>query len=271
MDGDGMKLKDIMDWMEAIAPLKLQESYDNSGLIIGDEERTVEKAVVCLDADEAALEYAREKGADLLISHHPCVFRPIKTFSPRSPEGTVLYMAISGGIAVYSAHTNFDSAKGGIGDMVCRELGLSEVRPIVPNDTVGSGHGLGRWGIYSTPVPFSAFLGILGEKLGIKYMREVGERPEQVSVVAVLNGSYDRSFIDELLNLKPSVLLTGDLKYHDALMLKHYGIYAIDAGHYQTEIIFVRRFSEILKSAFPALEVLCWEGSDIFSPVNSID
>jgi len=269
--GDGMKLKEIMNWIEEIAPLHLQESYDNSGLIIGDEDQVISKAVVCLDADEAVMEYARENCAQLVISHHPCVFRPLKTFSPKSPEGSILYSAVANGIAVYSAHTNFDSARGGIGDMICHELGLDGVHVLVPGSDPDPGHGIGRWGSYRTPVSFGDFLGILGARLGIRSMREVGKRPGQVSRVAVLNGSYDKSFVDDLLSVKPDVLLTGDLKYHDALALRYHGIYAIDAGHYRTEVIFVRGLSGMLKKAFPNLDVLCWEGSDIFKVVSSID
>jgi len=266
-----MKLREIKNWIEEIAPLHMQESYDNSGLVIGDEDQDIDKAVVCLDADEAALEFAAENGAGLVISHHPCVFRPLKTFSLKTPEGSVLYSAITHGIAVYSAHTNFDSAPGGITDMICRELGLEDVNVLVPGRGPDIGHGIGRWGSYETPVPFVDFLGILGGRLGIRSMREVGKRPDKVSRVAVINGAYDNSCVGELLNVKPDVLMTGDLKYHDALVLKHYRIYAIDAGHYQTEIIFVRGLSGMLKEAFPDLEVLCWEGSDIFRPVSSID
>jgi len=266
-----MKLKEIMDWFDRTAPLQLQESYDNSGLIIGDKEQTVNRAVVCLDVDEAVLEYAVKKGADLVISHHPCVFRPIKTFISGSPEGSVLFSAISRGIAVYSAHTNFDSAMGGLGDMICRELGLEEVRPVMPSNAAGPGHGLGRWGMYSNPIPFTGFLKALNGRLGIAAFREVGERPEKVTRVTVLNGAYDKTFLDELLDIRPDVLLTGDLKYHDALMLKHYGIYTMDAGHYQTEKIFVRGLSGMLESAFPNLEILRWEGEDVFRVVSSID
>ena len=266
-----MRLKEIMNWIEQIAPLYLQESYDNSGLIIGDEDQMIDKAVVCLDVDEAVLEYARENGARLVISHHPCVFRSLKTFSPKSPEGSILYSAITHGIAVYSAHTNFDSARGCMGDMICQELELDEVNVLIPSNIPDSGHGIGRWGFYKSSLSFGSFLRILGNKLGMKSMREVGTRPEQIYRVAVFNGSFDNSCMDELLRVKPDVLLTGDLKYHDALVLKHHGIYTIDAGHYQTEIVFVRGLSDMLKKAFPMLEVLCWEGTDIFKVLYSID
>lgn len=266
-----MRVKEIMDWIEEIAPLYLQESYDNSGLIIGSEEQGVDGAVVCLDVDEAVLAYARQKGAGLVISHHPCVFRPLKTFSPRSPEGSILYSAITHGIAVYSAHTNFDSARGGMGDLICHELGLDEIHVLRPGSIPDAGHGIGRWGSYRSPLAYRDFLGLLGSRLGMKTMREVGKRPEQVSRVAVLNGSFDHSFMNDLLRVKPDVLLTGDLKYHDALVLNYQGVYTLDTGHYQSEIIFVRGFSRMLREAFPELEVYEWEGADIFKVISSID
>lgn len=266
-----MRLREIMNWIEGIAPFQLQESYDNSGLIIGNQDQTVDKAVVCLDVDEAVLEYAAKNGASLVISHHPCVFRPLKTFRPDTPEGSILYSAITHNIAVCSVHTNFDAARGGMGDMICHELGLDEIRVLRPGSLPDAGHGIGRWGSYKTPMDFSSFLAILGGKLGMKTMREVGKRPGQISRVAVFNGSYDHDFLDDLLRVKPDVLLTGDLKYHDALVLKYQGLYTIDAGHYQSEIIFVRGFATRLKEAFPNLEVFKWEGSDVFKVVSSID
>lgn len=266
-----MKLEKIINWVEAIAPLHLQEGYDNSGLIIGHENQEVSKVVVCLDVDDAVLSYARDNDAELVISHHPCVFKPLKAFHPRSPEGAILYQSITSGIAVYSAHTNFDSARGGMGDIICREMGLDEVGVLRPNSIANSEYGIGRWGSYKTPMPFKGFLKILKNKLGIEFMREVGEHPDYILTLAVLNGSYDDSLINELINLKPDVLLTGDLKYHDAQELRHQRIYTIDAGHYQTEVIFVRAFASMLKEAFPKLDVLEWKGSDIFKVIYSID
>lgn len=265
-----MKLGEITEWIEKTAPLKLQESYDNSGLIIGSGDHEVSRVVVCLDADVAALGFARENGAELIISHHPCVFRGVKVFNPDTMEGAVLFAAIANHTAVYSVHTNFDSVQGGMGDLLCEEIGLRSVSVLKPA-FVYKEHGLGRVGSYKTPVPFNAFMEILKNKLGVGTIREVGERPEKVGKVAVLNGSFDRSVIQDLVNFGPDVLLTGDLKYHDALELRYRGIYALDAGHYKTEIIFVRAFSEMLGKAFPELKILSWEGEDIFRIIPAID
>ena len=258
-----MKLGEITGWIEKIAPLDLQESYDNSGLIIGSSDIDIKSVVVCLDVDKAALDFAQENHVDLIISHHPCVFREIKVFNPHTIEGIVLFTAIADNIAVYSAHTNFDSVQGGMGDLLCRELGLEQIS-VLKQNIFHPEHGIGRVGSYELPVSFDAFLEILKNRLGIRSFREVGDRPEIVGKVAVLNGSFDRSLLRDIVNFRPDVLLTGDLKYHDALEIRHEGIYALDAGHYKTEIIFVRAFSEMLRKAFPELRILTWEGEDIF-------
>jgi dinuclear metal center YbgI/SA1388 family protein len=258
-----MKLRGIMEWIESKAPLFIQEDYDNSGLLVGSPDSEITRAVVCLDVDAKTLEFARENGAQLVISHHPCIFRPLRAINPGTFEGSVVFSAIAGGIAIYAVHTNFDSAAGGLCDILCREIGLKSISILKPND-LNPEHGIGRVGSYSTPVPFGDFMALLKNKLGADSFREVGKRPDIVLKVAVMNGSFDRSVIKRLSDSMPDVLLTGDLKYHDALELNYRGIYTVDAGHYKTEIVFVRYFSRMLEKAFPDITVYPVENGDIF-------
>ncbi len=266
-----MKLYEITSWIETKAPLQLQEDYDNSGLIVGDKNQEVVRVLVCLDMSERAMAFARDHGADLVISHHPGIFKPIKVVSPDTMEGSLLYTAIKGDIALYSAHTNFDSVKGGMTDILCEALGLNGVNVIKPACFDAPENGFGRVGSLESAMDACEFIRLLSRTLGVSAVRSVGKAPKAISRVAIYNGSFDRSILQRIKAIRPDVLLTGDLKYHDALELDYHKIYTIDAGHYGTEILFVKAFARMLQESFKDLEILTFEGEDVFQVHTSID
>jgi dinuclear metal center YbgI/SA1388 family protein len=266
-----MKLYEITDWIETKAPLQLQEDYDNSGLIVGDRNQEVVRVLVCLDMSEKTMAFARDHGADLVISHHPGLFKPIKVVSPETMEGSLLYAAIKGDIALYSAHTNFDSVKGGMTDILCEALGLSAVKVLKPASFDAPENGFGRVGSLKSAMEAKDFIKLLSAILGVNTVRSVGKAPKEIRRVAVYNGSFDRTILKQLKAIAPDVLLTGDLKYHDALELDYHRIYTIDAGHYGTEILFVKAFARMLQESFKDLEILTFEGEDVFQVHTSID
>ena len=120
-----MILKELSDYIESLAPLCFQESYDNSGLLIGSPFDNVNKALISLDITEAVMDEAINEGADLIIAHHPLIFRGIKNINNQSETGRCILKAIKNGIAVYVAHTNLDNVINGVNKMICNKLGLS--------------------------------------------------------------------------------------------------------------------------------------------------
>ena len=127
-----MKVKDIIASIEEIAPLSYQESYDNAGLIVGAYDWDITGALICLDVVEEVVEEAIEKGLNLIISHHPIVFKGLKRFNGNNYVERTVMLAIQNNIAIYSAHTNLDSVKGGVSDKMCDILGLKNRKILEP-------------------------------------------------------------------------------------------------------------------------------------------
>lgn len=129
-----MKLKELVDFLETVAPLSYQEDYDNSGLIVGDPSRDVSRALVSLDCIESVVDEAIEKGCDVIISHHPIVFRGLKKFNGRSYVERVVMKAIRHDIALYAIHTNFDNVLDGVNKKICDKIGVTNCSILKPKD-----------------------------------------------------------------------------------------------------------------------------------------
>lgn len=259
-----MKLNNIISYVEEKAPISFQESYDNSGLILGEPDLEVSNVLICLDVDKETLNYAVERNCQLIISHHPAIFRALKNFVGDAKESVLLIKAIKNDIALYSSHTNFDSAVGGLSDLLCKRLSMENIQILKKALSENGEYGIGRFGNIEA-MSGEKFLGFIKEKLSLDVIRYVGQIPEIVSKIAVYNGSYDSGIIEELIKLNPDALITGDLKYHDAQELVENNIFTIDAGHYGTEIIFVEEMSKLLENQFPQLQVLTYKGKDVFN------
>ncbi|MGI6123587.1 MAG: Nif3-like dinuclear metal center hexameric protein [Acetivibrionales bacterium] len=258
-----MKLKKITSFLEERAPISLQESYDNSGLILGNPDAEISKVLVCLDVDDDAVDYAISQNCKLILSHHPTIFKAIKNFTG-TKESSLLIKAIKNDLALYSSHTNFDSADGGLSDLICSKLGLKNIKVLKSFLYDSADYGAGRYG-ETDPIDGLRFINLIRSRLSVDVVRYVGQIPQTVTKVAVYNGSYDRDIIGELIKINPVILITGDLKYHDAQELLYNGIFTIDAGHYGTEIIFVDEMSQILEDQFSNIEILKYHGKDIFN------
>ncbi|NMA66724.1 MAG: Nif3-like dinuclear metal center hexameric protein [Clostridiaceae bacterium] len=257
-----VKLNQILSYLNELAPLTLQETYDNSGLILGNPETLISKVLVCLDADCSAVKKASDLNCQLVISHHPPIFQAVRVFTDETFEGRLLTLAIKNNIALYSIHTNFDSVSGGLADLLCKKIGLFNIKVIKPSPA-GQEHGIGRYGTIN-PKSSREFITNLKNLLNLSVIRSVGKMPETITSIAVYNGSYDREIIYELERLKPDLLITGDLKYHDAQELSDKEIFTIDAGHFGTEKHFVEAMTDLVKEKFTQLDIIKHEGTDVF-------
>lgn len=261
-----MKLESLISFLEELAPISFQDSYDNSGLILGSKNADISNVLVCLDVDDDALDHAIEQHCQMILSHHPVIFGGIKSFAEGSEEGDIVIKAIKNDLVLYGCHTNFDSTSGGLSDLLCKKLGIENIQVLEEKFSLQfkEKHGNGRFGDID-PMSGEAFLDIVKSRLSLDVIRYVGLIPEKVSRVAVYNGSYDSNILEKLVSLNPIILVTGDLKYHAAQELRHKGIFTIDAGHYGTEKLFVKEMSKLLEARFPELTVIRYEGKDVFT------
>jgi len=228
-----VRLGEILPLLEEIAPGGLAESWDRVGLEIGDPGRPIRRIRVLLEAGEAALAAACRDGVDLLVIHHPLLFRPVPRIDTASPLGRMLALVLGNGMCVYAMHTNLDAAPGGLNDLFARRVGLGgRLRPLSARG--GSGAGLGRLGSFPRPRRLGALAARLKHDFGASAVRLVGEASRAVRRAAVCTGSGS-GLVAEFLSSAAEVFITGDLRYHDAREIEAAGKAAIDIGHHPSE------------------------------------
>ncbi|WP_305044062.1 Nif3-like dinuclear metal center hexameric protein [Geoalkalibacter sp.] len=349
------RVQDLLGLLNGLAPPALAEEWDNVGLHLGDPLAEVRRILVALDPSAAVIGQAVAAEAQLLVSHHPLIFRPLKSLTPADDGGRALLQAARAGLAVFCAHTNLDRARGGLNDWLAEALGLVQVKVLqtaagelfklavfVPcgyEDAVaaalfeaGAGHigdydqcsfrisgsgtfrpgsqaepfigraggaretvrevrletvvprenlhrvlqkmlkthpyeevaydllalhnrradlGLGRLGRLPAPLSLDAFAGQVKAALGCEALRVVGDGARLLSKVAVCGGS-GASLMGEALRQGADVLVTGDVKYHEAQQAWVQGPALIDAGHFATERLMVPRLAELLRQGLKA-------------------
>lgn len=249
-----MKVKNIAEAIEAFAPLGLQESYDNCGLQVGSPEADVTAALICLDLTEAILSEAIERKCELVISHHPLIFRGLKHLTGATPTERIVARAIREGVNIYAAHTNLDSAVNGVSSEMARKLRLRSARVLVPNDGY-PGNGLGIIGeINATPV--LEFLRQLKETFGVKALRYSADSPQLVVRTVALCGGSGAEFIPQAISRKADVYVCGDIKYHDFTSYASQILLA-DIGHFESELGSRHIFARLLREKLPDLITHC--------------
>lgn len=357
------RISDIARYMEELAPVNIAEDYDNVGLLIGDRGSKVNRILVCLDVSSKVVDEAVEKNVDLIVSHHPVIFKGLKRINEDDTKGSIIYKLIKNNIGVYSAHTNLDVAFGGVNNYLSSLLGLTEISNLtgykseklykvvvfVPVDSVdpvrdsmsragagwignysdcsfmakgigtfvplegtnpyigtrgklekvdeyrletvvskdnlqkvveamkhahpyeevaydvypleinGKEYGMGNVGVLDKPKTLEDFIALIKERLNIKTVRLIGSIDKEIKKVAVFCGSFDNK-VAWAAKLQADVLVTGDVKYHDAMDMAEMGMCVIDAGHFNTERIIVPRLVQLLSNRFSDMEVM---GNDV--------
>lgn len=244
------KLLEITSYLEECFPPEYAEDFDNIGLLAGRCEKDVKKVLLCLDCNKNVVREAAELGAQLIITHHPVIFNPIKSITDANDFGEMLVSAIESGISIYSAHTNLDSAPGGITDTVAKLLGLTPVSNMEGN--------LGR--ICAAPKGMSAKA--LTEKIKkefkLKSLYSTFSRDKEVKTIAICNGGGGGSLVQAAQALGADVYISGDLKHHELSELKiNDNIEFIEIRHYDCEIIARDILKEKLSNKFKDnLEIL---------------
>lgn len=225
----------IMNALERIAPRRLAEDWDNPGLLVGSFAQRVERILIALDVDDAVTQEAIDRRADMIVAHHPAIFRGMKQLRTDLPLGKRLATLLTHGIAVAAAHTNLDVARGGVNDVLAERLGLEKLSSfVITAQEHGVTESLGRIGTLPAPASIEDFARMVKARLGISHVRLAAAAARPVRRVAVCGGA-GADFIDDAVRRGADVYVTGDVKYHDAQRAVEQGLHIIDAGHYGTE------------------------------------
>lgn len=233
-----MKIKEIYEFLNTIAPYDTQCPWDNSGLMTGSLEGETESIMLCLDCTNDVIEQAVANNCKLIISHHPVIFSGLKAVEADTP----VYNAIKNDITVISAHTNLDMADGGVNDVLCEKLGIKNTQKLfaegVPLMRMGDAE-------YDSAIEFASLVAkTLGEPV---HLADAGKK---VRKVAVCGGSGGDLAADAIF-AGCDTFVTGEAKHHEFLEAKRLGINLIVAGHFSTENIVLQSLCDKLMKAFP--------------------
>lgn len=247
-----MKLKDVADALERFAPLPLQESYDNAGLQIGlTETEDVSGVLLCLDVTESVLDEAVRKGCNLVVAHHPLLFRPLRRVTRETLVERCVVKAVKENVAVYAAHTNLDNASGGVSFVMAERLGLRDVAFLEPQP--GGVGGSGVTGVLPESMSKADFLRLVANTFGVKALRHNDAPVETVRKVALCGGSGD-FLIGKARRQGADAYLTGEIGYH-----RFFGdepsLLLAELGHFESEQFTIDLLHRILRDAFPTLKI----------------
>lgn len=245
-----MTVHEILEYIDSRAPFATAEEWDNPGLLVGSGTQPVSRVLVALDATDGALKTAKAVGAELILTHHPVIFTPLR----RLTGDSLPYRLAAEGIALIAAHTNLDKAAGGVNDTLAQQLGLTDV-------TVAA-DGITRIGVLPETEDPTAFARRVATALDAP-VRLGGRRP--VRTVAVCGGSGG-DFIPTLIG-QADAFVTGEVKHHQWLEAAE-DLTLVEAGHYATEVPVVDTLCEWLQEAFPALTVVPYRDGNPYSIVK---
>lgn len=239
-----MILKDIIDIIESAAPLSYQESWDNSGMQVGNTGTDITAALLTTDITEPVVSEAIDKGCNLIISHHPLLFHPLKHICGLTPQERCVALAIRHGIAIYSSHTAMDSVLHGVSGRMADTLGVTDYRILVPSSENGD-YGLGVIGSLPSPMSYAAFLHLVKERFGATYVRYTAPKTDSVQCIAMCGGA-GAEFAEEAIRQGADVYLTADCKYHD-MQAAAGRIALVDIDHWVSEHFTRNIFQQLLQ------------------------
>jgi dinuclear metal center YbgI/SA1388 family protein len=258
-----MKIADIIQHLETIAPLEYQEDYDNSGLQAGDAGNECTGVLVSLDCTEEVVREAIQKKCNLIVSHHPVIFHPIQRVTPENDGGKVLMAAIRAGLSLYAIHTNLDNLPGGVNATIADKLSLNSRKILLPK--AGSPDiGSGLIGNLEKPVSALQFLEDLRKAFFIPVIRHSPLTGRPVFRIALCGGAGS-FLISNALCEKADFFITGDIKYHQFFESGGEMVIA-DIGHFESEQFTMDLIRDVILKKFRNFAVL--KSGTVTNPVN---
>jgi dinuclear metal center YbgI/SA1388 family protein len=257
-----LSIRTVAAYLEQLAPPELAEDWDNVGLLVGDANREVSRVMTCLTITPDTAAEAIERKTELIVAHHPLPFRPLRRLTTETTTGRLLLELVAGGVAVYSPHTAFDSAREGINARLAAGLGLRGIGPLVPRE---QGPGAGRWGWLAEPLSLGQLAGRVKEFLSIERLQMVGQPRQEVRTVAVACGAAG-DLLDAARQVGCDCMLIGETRLHTCLEAEAAGIALLLVGHFASERFAVEALAAVLAAEFPGLDV--WASRTECDPIR---
>lgn len=246
-----MRLREVIDALERLAPPRLQDEWDNSGLQVGFPETEISGILVCLDITEAIVEEAVAAGCNLIVSHHPLLFKPLRQVSDTTYQQRCVVRALAAGISIYSAHTSLDNAPGGVNHKIAALLGLQELRWLLPKEGEDAGSGL--VGELPQGETDSDFFARMKRIFGVQCLRHSAPDGRQIRRVALCGGA-GAFLLREAVRAGADCFLSGEFHYHD--YFENGGVLLCELGHYQSEQYTQDLLQTYLEAHCPGIRVV---------------
>jgi dinuclear metal center YbgI/SA1388 family protein len=251
------KIASLINTLNQWAPFDTQMDYDNAGLLIGDENAAISGILSCLDITDEVIDEAIEIGANVIVAHHPLIFRKLRSIRYENEEGRLIRKLIKHDLHHIAVHTNLDAAQDGVSFLLAEQLGLRELTILEQHEKATQKYqrpiGFGMVGELAEALDQSAFLDHIARKLGTNAVRFSGNHKGTVKRVAVCGGTAV-SLLPQAIANQVDAFVTADIKYHE--YFHHQANFLlVDAGHYETEQAIIRGIQQYLTAHFPEIAV----------------
>lgn len=257
-----MILGDLIEHLQKVAPEDFAQDWDNVGLLVGDRKQEIKKIFIALDADEAAIAQAKAVGAQLLLTHHPLIFSPLKKINCDHFISARVVELLRSQMSYYAMHTNFDAAK--MSELAAERMGLTVEAPLADIFTRdGKDYGIGVVGSLKEPEEIAGLCAVVKEAFGLDAVKLFRAETGPISRVAICPGS-GKSTIGDAIAAGAQVLITGDIDHHSGIGAVAQGLSIIDAGHYGIEHIFIGYMEQYLKEHLQGVEIFAQGRRDPF-------
>lgn len=244
-----MRVSDITSAIEEFAPVGIQEKWDNSGLLIGIPDDEVHGVLVGFDCTPELIDEAVAAGADMVVTHHPLIFRGLKRIRKDDPVGLAVIKAVSAGVAVYAAHTTADKVMEGVSGAMAKRLGLRNVEILVPEE---GGVGLGAVGDLPSPMTPEEAVALVKRVFSLQVARVSRPVAGMISRIAMCGGAGS-DMISDALAAGAQMYLSGDISYHNFFTPD--GLMIMDIGHFESEIDITGILFSVIRKKFPNFAV----------------
>lgn len=248
-----IKVNNIINEMELLAPTYLKEDFDNVGLMVGDKNKEVKKVLLALDCTLKVIGEAKKENVELIITHHPLIFKRPSSITTDTLQGKKIIELIKNDISLYSSHTNLDSVENGLNDTIVSILGFDNSKILEKNKRDDKA-GLGRIVSLKESIQLEDLISKIKKSLNINNLRVVKGK-DKVNKIAIINGS-GQDFIGKAVALGADCIITGDTTYHFASDYKEMEISILDVGHFASEQITFFNVMENLKEKFKDVEFI---------------